>query len=138
MASAKVVGMVLNEIENYINGRFMSATEAMWRLFHFPTNDMSHSVFPLKVHEEKENWVTVHGDDTKGALEKAKKGQTHLTAYFKLNKEDPVARKFKYAEIPEHYVWDDRLMKWRPRKSCLLYTSPSPRDKRQSRMPSSA
>ena len=26
----------------------------------------------------------------------------------------------------------------RKRKSCLLYTSPSPRDKRQSRMPSSA
>ena len=25
-----------------------------------------------------------------------------------------------------------------PRKTCLLYTSPSPRDKRQSRMPSSA
>ena len=26
----------------------------------------------------------------------------------------------------------------RPDRSCLLYTSPSPRDKRQSRMPSSA
>ena len=29
-----------------------------------------------------------------------------------------------------------RVTKWR--ESCLLYTSPSPRDKRQSRMPSSA
>ena len=28
------------------------------------------------------------------------------------------------------------FIEWR--KSCLLYTSPSPRDKRQSRMPSSA
>ena len=27
---------------------------------------------------------------------------------------------------------------WQDRNSCLLYTSPSPRDKRQSRMPSSA
>ena len=27
---------------------------------------------------------------------------------------------------------------WDHRRSCLLYTSPSPRDKRQSRMPSSA
>ena len=27
---------------------------------------------------------------------------------------------------------------WGERKACLLYTSPSPRDKRQSRMPSSA
>ena len=33
---------------------------------------------------------------------------------------------FSYEEKTEHYV------------DCLLYTSPSPRDKRQSRMPSSA
>ena len=35
----------------------------------------------------------------------------------------------------------DMEMTWvvkRNKKSCLLYTSPSPRDKRQSRMPSSA
>ena len=31
-----------------------------------------------------------------------------------------------------------KLMKWYPLLTCLLYTSPSPRDKRQSRMPSSA
>ena len=31
-------------------------------------------------------------------------------------------------------IYDDRLLV----KPCLLYTSPSPRDKRQSRMPSSA
>ena len=29
-------------------------------------------------------------------------------------------------------------LQWESSKSCLLYTSPSPRDKRQSRMPSSA
>ena len=30
------------------------------------------------------------------------------------------------------------LITWRDKNPCLLYTSPSPRDKRQSRMPSSA
>ena len=34
---------------------------------------------------------------------------------------------------PEHLPWMEQLS-----KTCLLYTSPSPRDKRQSRMPSSA
>ena len=33
--------------------------------------------------------------------------------------------------LPKGFRWDDLT-------SCLLYTSPSPRDKRQSRMPSSA
>ena len=33
----------------------------------------------------------------------------------------------------------NRIREWKlPPTSCLLYTSPSPRDKRQSRMPSSA
>ena len=38
-------------------------------------------------------------------------------------------------------AWGDRLTggaQWNPADPCLLYTSPSPRDKRQSRMPSSA
>ena len=36
--------------------------------------------------------------------------------------------------------WDDSIIDWLVSsfKNCLLYTSPSPRDKRQSRMPSSA
>ena len=33
---------------------------------------------------------------------------------------------------------EEGLIKAKPIKGCLLYTSPSPRDKRQSRMPSSA
>ena len=39
---------------------------------------------------------------------------------------------FSYISLEEP---DKKLLK---EKSCLLYTSPSPRDKRQSRMPSSA
>ena len=36
--------------------------------------------------------------------------------------------------------WDSKCegMRWDMYNACLLYTSPSPRDKRQSRMPSSA
>ena len=35
-------------------------------------------------------------------------------------------------------VWACEVINYGPNKGCLLYTSPSPRDKRQSRMPSSA
>ena len=46
-------------------------------------------------------------------------------------------------EVPEQKGWDiqtyDNMVdNVTNGKSCLLYTSPSPRDKRQSRMPSSA
>ena len=51
------------------------------------------------------------------------------------------------SELPsfDHSNWQDQLnlpeddnSNFQPYNSCLLYTSPSPRDKRQSRMPSSA
>ena len=41
---------------------------------------------------------------------------THLTAWFKLNTEDPNAREFLYTEIPHHYVFNDRAKKWIPRQ----------------------
>ena len=40
--------------------------------------------------------------------------------------------------IGPNAVLDGRLTLGRDNKVCLLYTSPSPRDKRQARMPSSA
>ena len=45
-----------------------------------------------------------------------------------------------WAEACKHLVKKDRVMKRLIPQfgDCLLYTSPSPRDKRQSRMPSSA
>ena len=50
---------------------------------------------------------------------------------------------FRYAEIEDQQAYfldclDPVLRHTLERKICLLYTSPSPRDKRQSRMPSSA
>ena len=41
--------------------------------------------------------------------------------------------RFFYKQIGVDHYWRDRLL-W----SCLLYTSPSPRDAHESRMPSSA
>ena len=40
---------------------------------------------------------------------------------------------FDNMEIRRHYTEDDAIMDY-----CLLYTSPSPRDRQKSRMPSSA
>ena len=46
----------------------------------------------------------------------------------------------KTANVPTDYPYEDfkDIYMYAYEKGCLLYTSPSPRDKRQSRMPSSA
>ena len=48
----------------------------------------------------------------------------------------PVTIVDDFFDDPDEIVKLAEDMKWYP--PCLLYTSPSPRDKRQSRMPSSA
>ena len=45
----------------------------------------------------------------------------------------PLEDVLRQAGVSEHTFLD-----WKKRYSCLLYTSPSPRDQRGSRMPSSA
>ena len=54
---------------------------------------------------------------------------THGLARKRENELDPVKLKKQVKKINDDY---------KKKKDCLLYTSPSPRDKRQSRMPSSA
>ena len=45
----------------------------------------------------------------------------------------------KLINLRKEHKFDERKTLWKELyKTCLLYTSPSPRDKRQSRMPSSA
>jgi len=40
-----------DEVENYINGRYISTSEAIWRLFEFPIHDR-HPNVQLTVHLE--------------------------------------------------------------------------------------
>ena len=57
-------------------------------------------------------------------------------------KESPLASRMRPVTLDEvvgqkHIIGKDKLL-YRAIKACLLYTSPSPRDRTRSRMPSSA
>ena len=41
-----------DKIIQYVNGRYDSALEAMWRLLEFKMHDKSHTVIQLEVHLE--------------------------------------------------------------------------------------
>ena len=75
--------------------------------------------------EVKRNYLEINSlHDLKDGESPSEDYKVHLIepTDFQLNK-------FFYKNIGKKHKWID---------SCLLYTSPSPRDKRQSRMPSSA
>ncbi len=107
-----------NEIDHYVNSRYISAPEAVHRLFEFRMDGRSHSVIRLALHLPLENIIRYVAGEESVELEKNTK--TTLTAWFELNKSDVSARKFKYTEIPEHYVFLQNEQIWKPRQKGLI------------------
>ena len=104
----------LDEIEAYVKSRYISASEAVWRLREYALSRRSHAVVRLAVHLENEQTVVFHPVEEEAALERGGLDTT-LTAWFKLNMSDVHARAIPYADIPEHYVFDKRLRRWKRR-----------------------
>ena len=117
----------VDEISNFVNSRFLTASEACWRIFAFDMHGRDPSMQRLAVHEENLQMVTFSEHDPEEAIANSK--DSTLLAWFKLNETNLDARKFKYHEIPEHYVWNVSQCKWTPRKrrciGCMYTTNPS-------------
>ncbi|KAJ8949388.1 hypothetical protein NQ318_007484 [Aromia moschata] len=107
---------VIDEIKEYVEGRWVSAMEATWRLFEFKMHDRSHAVMVLPVHLPGEDEVLFEEDDgdDQEEFERRLGAPTKLEAWFALNREDPEARRYKYVEIPDHYTWSRGA--WHPRR----------------------
>ncbi|XP_021964945.1 uncharacterized protein LOC110860200 [Folsomia candida] len=94
-----------NEIDNYINGRYLSAPEAMWRLLEFKMHDRSHAVMKLPFHLPNQQRIRFEEGREEEALLAAQTGRTKLESWFHLNTNDPDAQQFLYTEIPLNYVY---------------------------------
>ncbi|GBN88630.1 hypothetical protein AVEN_186601-1 [Araneus ventricosus] len=103
-----------NEIANYIDARYVSALEAMWRLLWSHTHDRSHAVMRLSVHLPNQKRVTFKDGHEEEALETARSRQTMLESWFQLNQSDPDAQTLLNADIPYNYVYDRN--NWKRRK----------------------
>lgn len=101
-----------NEIDSYIDGRYVSPMEAAWRILKFPLCGRSHTIVRLAVHTENQQILPFIEKNEKKALEN---WETTLTAWFDLNKRDLRAKNYTYSEIPKHYNWDKTNKKWTDR-----------------------
>jgi PIF1-like helicase/Helitron helicase-like domain at N-terminus len=106
-----------NEIDNFVNYRYLSAPEACYHLFEFKMHDRSHCVIRLAVHLENQQGVTFQEGEEQNAIDNS--GST-LLAWFQLNASDPLARNFLYTEIPHHYIYVTKTRKWQARKRLTL------------------
>ena len=69
-------------------------------------HNRSYAVIRLAIHLPDEQLVYFQEGDEETAVSRANHRQTHLTAWFKLNRLDENAWQYLYTEIPHHYVYD--------------------------------
>ncbi|XP_044005460.1 uncharacterized protein LOC122850368 [Aphidius gifuensis] len=94
-----------DEIRNYIETRYVSPVEACDRIFGRSLQKKSHSIMRLPVHLPNQQSVIFSDEGTEDSIRTALEKTTMLIEYFALNRRDPVARQYTYAEIPSHFVF---------------------------------
>lgn len=94
-----------DEIEKYLNGRYISTSEAMWRLLDFNIHKRYPTVLHLAVHLENGQRVYFSSNTLQQVINNPRK--TTLMAFFELCATDDFAKTLLYPEVPHYYRWAD-------------------------------
>ncbi|GFQ69687.1 uncharacterized protein TNCT_566251 [Trichonephila clavata] len=99
-------------------GRYISSSEAIWRILSFSIHEREPFVQHLAVHLENGQRVYfTEGNSFQRALEPPK---TTLTAFFTLCQKPDVFGQFVktllYSDVPRYFTWNNSDKKWEPRK----------------------
>jgi len=102
-----------NEIEEYLDCRYLSACEACWRIFQFEIQYRSPSVIALQVHLPGQQAITLSDKQYLPDLLRRKDLQhTMFTQWMRMNEINPEARQLTYAEFPTKFVWNKCIREW--------------------------
>ncbi|GFV93153.1 ATP-dependent DNA helicase [Trichonephila clavipes] len=106
--------IIWDEIQTFLNARYISAPEAMWRFIEKKMHEKSYAIIRLPVHLPNMQPVYFFDDEERQALKRAAQRNTMLTAWFELNRTDTYANRYLYADIPKHFVrknnkWERRV-----------------------------
>jgi hypothetical protein len=102
-----------DEIKAYLEGHYVSAFEASWRLFSFRMHEGTPSITHLVVHEPRMHKVMYN--DNASIFETINSEQNQkitLTEYFQANIDYPLTRKVTYMDFPSVFTWTNGTKKW--------------------------
>ena len=106
-----------DEILTYLNCRYISPYEAVWRLFQYSIHHREPSVERLPVHLPLEQNIVFSGDQSlRSIIKQNASNHTMLTSWFETNKIYSEARSLTYAQFPSKFLYDTREKMWKPRK----------------------
>ncbi|KAG7586074.1 P-loop containing nucleoside triphosphate hydrolase [Arabidopsis thaliana x Arabidopsis arenosa] len=111
-----------NEIKDYFDCRYVSASEAIWRIFKFPIQHKSTPVLKLSFHVEGKQPAYFKGKEViSDVLDRILNRDSQFMAWLTLNRNDGIgkngkrARELLYAEIPAYFTWDGTNKLWNKR-----------------------
>ncbi|KAI5385593.1 hypothetical protein KIW84_072263 [Lathyrus oleraceus] len=111
-------GTCMDEIQQYVDARWICAPEALWKIFKFTLYKLYPSVERLQIHLPNNHQVRFYKHQRiTNVLNDNQNAVTMLTEFFALNQMDPHARNYLYREIPEHYCWLKGVKKWQRRRT---------------------
>ncbi|KAL8154834.1 hypothetical protein AgCh_000257 [Apium graveolens] len=120
-SSEPVKAAPIDEISQYLDGRYVCAAEAVWRTYGFSIHHRTPFVERLPVHLEDMQIITFKGNESLENVEnRALFRKSKLQAWFEANKKYPWGRNLSYQEFPAKFVWDGRGCQWTPRKQGLV------------------
>lgn len=106
-----------DEVLQHLSGRYISPSEAIWRLFEYPVHEEYPPVEHLAVHlpdQQLVSWPETHNDDQLRAhLERS---ASTLTAFFKYNATSALGRHLLYQDFPSQFVYVKATRTWQPRQ----------------------
>ena len=94
----------IDEIAQYVRGRYLESSEAAWHLLNFKMQSQFPNVVRLGVHLDGDQLVTFGESATAEQMGYIPKPTSTLEAFFHLNHVDPFARTLLYREIPAYYT----------------------------------
>ena len=111
------VEIINDEINLYLDARYISASEASWRIFHYHLHNEKPDVIQLCVHLPGQHRVLFQDDEQlKDIIERSTIEKSTLTAWFHANTIYPDARQTTYADFPIQWVYNNQTKNWKPRQ----------------------
>lgn len=102
-----------DEIERFISGRYISSSEATWRIFGFHIHNHYPPVTPLEVHLENRQRIYFTPENAIHLITNPR--DTTLLGFSKPCQEDEFARTLLYIEVPSYFTWSKTDYKFKKR-----------------------
>ncbi|KAK9072547.1 hypothetical protein SSX86_008981 [Deinandra increscens subsp. villosa] len=131
--SSSATDDTIDEIKNFVDGRFICPHEAAWRILNFPIHHRDPAVQALCVHLPNQQNLTFREQSSLQEIVGNPTGRrTTLTEWLHCNNTDPTGRDLRYVDYLKRYRWDLRQKTWirrtsqkKPSIGRLVYVHPT-------------